>query len=166
LLRDEYEVIMYTHDSHGQADCFNGPPHFDGPGGFGWLAGDDCQVVITGGAYHSQPTNNAPTPCRVAIPALRDSGTPVLIPVYDVVIPPPPGPGPTYHLARIAAFVITGYRLTGSISSGSDLPGSTKSCTGSDRCIIGYFLQDGPIDWDGPIGDPSIQGPVVIRTIG
>jgi Flp pilus assembly protein TadG len=160
-----HEVIIHLHDSHGNALCFNGPPNFDGPGGFGWLDGDDCLVEIDD-TYKGDP-GNQPGDCSSVIPALRDNRTPVVIPIYDTVTPPPPGPGLNYELLRLEVFVVTGYRLTGSpaMTASSSL-GTGASCSGSERCLIGYFLEPGLVDWDGAIGDPSIPGPMVVRTIG
>lgn len=162
-LRD-YETIVYLHDSHGSADCFNGPPHFDGPGGFGWLDGSDCLVEIVDGTYPGDPGNDASQDCRTAIIDAFNSGTPVAIPIFREVV----DTGHlTYTLEGIAAFVVTGYRISGSpnLTEPSKL-GTGNGCVGQERCLIGYFTKALVEDAGGPIGGVPSLGAVVVRTIG
>jgi hypothetical protein len=164
-LRD-YEVIVFTQNTDGDADCFNGPPHFDGPGGFGWLDDPDSECVTEIGEDDTYQggtgTDPPPTQCQDLIRALRLSGTPVAVPIFHDVRPDPPGL--EYDFEGFAAFVITGYRLSGNPTLNEDsILDSGRSCSGSDRCLIGYFTQELV---SGPIGSGPSLGAVVVKTIG
>src|SRR4029079_1412278 len=91
----------------GSAHCNAGPSGADLPGGFGWLdptAGLGCHPRgKTGTTVTTSTGNSIPNPW--ALSTLRN--TVVLIPIYDELTGT--GSNITYHLAKFAAFYITGY---------------------------------------------------------
>jgi hypothetical protein len=162
----EYEVALYTHDSQQSADCWEGPPHFDGPGGFGWLDDEptkDCLVEIDeGGTYESDQGNNVTSQCQDAVIEAFESGTPIPIPIFKEVT----GSGQLeYTLDRVEAFVITGFRISGNPSLNEPSYLTDEECVGQERCLLGYFT-NAVVDWAGPIGTGPISGAVVVKTIG
>ncbi|OLB78113.1 MAG: hypothetical protein AUI14_14160 [Actinobacteria bacterium 13_2_20CM_2_71_6] len=132
------EGILYLHGSHNANTCPAGPSGWDAPGGFGWL--DDptstCTTTVSSsGTYGGNTGNSTSHPCQTAITQAYTTHRAVLLPVYDGV--QGNGSHTTYHLSGFSSFVLTGYRLSGFTAS-SWLTGRNL-CTGSDRCLYGYF---------------------------
>lgn len=156
------EVVVMLHDPNDEAgDCmWNGK---DTSGGFGWLApkSGQCEADLKPDDWvQIKPGSSIPSPeCSTNLSNIRHRV--VDFPVFDCIVGSgvaPTGPPPTtpadacdpktgaaggskswYHLAGWAKFYISGYRLTGSDSGTSSRPGG-KSCSGGQRCIIGWFL--------------------------
>jgi hypothetical protein len=112
------------------------------PGGFGWLQddGNNCQThVDVNNTYGGSTGNAANEECEPAFDASRTNHTVVYLPIFDGVNGN--GANGTYHLAGFAAFIITGGFVKGhgppwnqpSIVSGN------AYCSGSYRCLYGYF---------------------------
>lgn len=118
--------------------------------------------------------------CQTALAAAWSSRTPVLIPVYDCTSNVPScltkypcstcstsGSNADYHLASLAAFVITGYKFPGNTHNGSWLPGSTWAsdppCSGSNSCITGFFTT---ATTSGDLGGSLDTGVEVIKMTG
>jgi Flp pilus assembly protein TadG len=118
----------------GTQDC-TGPSRNVVPGGFGYLATDprECRATsAVGGRSTSSTGNSPPAPCTNADFA-GFVGSTVLLPVFDVA--GGTGSNAWYHVYGYAAFRITGYFL------GGPFAGSSRPCTGNDRCIAGYFTR-------------------------
>lgn len=168
------EVVIMMHDPNNEdRDCgWNGK---DTSGGFGWLApaSGKCEVDLKPDDWAQiKPGASIPSECGTALPQIRHRV--IDLPVFDCIVgsaSAPTGPPPTtpadvcdpksslaggskswYHLAGWAQFYISGYRLTGTDSGTSSRPGG-KSCSGGDRCLIGWFMT-------GTLSDaPSIAAP-------
>jgi hypothetical protein len=156
-----YEGVIKLHDSHGTGTCPAGPSGWDAPGGFGWL--DDptstCTTTVSsGGTYGGDTGNSASHACQDALSNARTAHTTIVLPVYDGV--KGNGANTTYHLAGYAAFVLTGYKLSGSNSESSWLTGRDL-CSGSDRCLYGYFTRAIL-----PLGAPGTGTSYGVTTVG
>jgi hypothetical protein len=156
------DTILYI---HGKANkCKSGPSGSNLDGGFGWTDDDaNCLTTIgSNGTYGSETGVGLPKECKDALAALRASKTPVAIPIFNDLSAKGGSKG-TYTLKGFAAFVITGWSLTG-----KDQPSwlnSGLSCKGSYDCITGYFT-NAVVDWDGSFGTTPVMGAVVIKTVG
>ncbi|TFV89651.1 hypothetical protein E4P38_07120 [Blastococcus sp. CT_GayMR16] len=112
-----------------------GPGHKFLSGGFGWLTTDGastCEATSRVGSWFTSETGNNPSKgCEpVDIDALL--GQTVLLPVFDETRGG--GSGGEYHVFGYVAFKLTGYYFSGGYKG-------TRACSGSDRCIRGYFTQ-------------------------
>jgi hypothetical protein len=155
------ETVLYIHGGSTN----NCPGTATPPGGFGWTApspGTTCTTAIADVTYLGAPgvsTND----CYALFAASRENRTPIYIPVYDSYVGT--GSGVVYHLAGLAAFVVTGWDVgtggstwgTGPSSrkaassiaqadsglSPSDTTYCGKTYTGSssDSCVYGYFTR-------------------------
>jgi Flp pilus assembly protein TadG len=142
------ERVLYLKDNTSPT-CPAGPSGWDAPGGFGWLdspAGTCHTTVSVGGAYDG---NTASGPCQTELGGARADRRVLFLPVYDGV--KSQGANIQYHLAGFAAFVLTGYNLSG-FSAPSSLTGR-QPCSGSQRCLSGWFVRTltaGTGDFGGP----------------
>ncbi|MEV1287635.1 pilus assembly protein TadG-related protein [Micromonospora sp. NPDC049679] len=157
------ERILYLKDNKSQT-CPAGPSGWDAPGGFGWL--DDptgtCNVTVeVDGAYGGNTGNSAPGPCKTALIDARADRRVMYLPVYDGVTGQ--GSNTRYHLAGFAAFVLTGYKLSG-FSAPSSLTGQ-QPCGGSQRCLYGYFTRGLVPTAIGQIGGPEM-GVSIVKLVG
>jgi hypothetical protein len=147
--------------SDGQTDCGQSPPGGDAPGGFGWVDGadEDCRVVVSMGSYGGNTGNNVPKGCQEYLPIAASASTrpAQFVPVYETVTGP--GNNTVYTLRGFAAFVVTGYKLSGE-SQASWLTNSHPCTGGSDRCIYGYFTR-ALIATPGRVGGPDLGGSIV-----
>lgn len=159
----EAERLIYLKDNT-TATCGAGPSGWDAPGGFGWLddATSTCETTVSAtGAYPGNTGNSPSQPCRDALEDLREQRRMTLVPVYDGVLGQ--GADTTYHLAGFAAFVLTGYDLSGP-SQASWLTGR-RSCGTSQRCLFGYFTR-GLVPATGTrIGGPDL-GVSIVNLVG
>jgi Flp pilus assembly protein TadG len=110
-----------------------GPSHNVVPGGFGWLTtnGDCTATSAVGGQSASEPGNNPSKGCSPGDFTAMVNKT-VLLPIFDAA--GGSGSGAWYHVYAYAAFTITGYYFAGQYSL-------NKPCSGSERCISGYFTR-------------------------
>jgi hypothetical protein len=159
-----YEIVIKLHTQ--DPECDGKVPGSDGPGGFGWLDGDDCQVEIEerddGFWYLTDTGDDVPRDCRDRLPGFRENRTVLMMPIFVEVSGV--GANTEYLLESMAAFVLTGYHLPGLPPTPSNLPDSTiTECTGPDHCIYGYFTTDVS---SGPIGPLPGFGVAVLKTIG
>jgi len=81
----------------------------------------------------------------------------IFIPVYTKVTGT--GTNVVFTLKGFAAFVITGYHLSG--FSVSDWLDPKNDCKGSDFCINGYFTQ-GLIPSSGSVGGPNLGATIIV----
>jgi hypothetical protein len=137
---DAAEQVVYLKGSAAARTCPAGPSGWDRPGGFGWLDDPErtCETTVEAdGSFGGNTGDSVSQPCRTALAHQRDERRPSFIPIYDGVIGQ--GANTTYHLAGVASFVLTGYFLSG-VQAESWLTGR-HSCSGSDRCLYGYFTR-------------------------
>jgi hypothetical protein len=158
------ERVIYLKGSDGAATCPAGPSGWDRPGGFGWLddgTGTCTTTVDIDGSFGGNTGNSVSQPCRTALAASRSRRAVALIPIYDGVTGN--GSHTVYHLAGFASFVLTGYHQSG-FSAPSWLTGG-HSCSGSQRCLYGYFTR-GLVPTTGVvIGGPDL-GVSVVNLVG
>jgi hypothetical protein len=144
------EQVLYLKDSRPNGDGSNNTTYCPGnlgdanaPGNWGWLddttGANDCRAVFTTGTTISaDPGNNTPGGCGDLLSSLRAGRQPLLIPLFDNVSGT--GNNTRYHLAGFGAWVVTGYHLTGGGNKESSWLSNRNLCSGSERCIYGYFV--------------------------
>ena len=153
----EGEITIYLHSSEQAGICGAGPAGADLPGGFGWLANDDCEVTITSDDTVSVDTgNDVPNGCDPA--AWQDAI--VVIPIFDSASGT--GAGGEYHIAGFVGFHVTAYRFPGERwPAGFDCP---EAPGGSGACIRGYFTET--TIPDGGFGGGTDYGARIVKMIG
>jgi hypothetical protein len=134
-----------------------GPSGLEVPGGFGWLAGDDDECSATtsvDGTVYSSTGAAVPAVCTPEYFAGLVGET-VLLPIFDES--GDTGSNAWYRIYAYAAFTITGYNFAGQYYT------SPKPCSGSDRCIAGYFTEFvfSTDDWAYDPDAPDLGGRVV-----
>ncbi|GAA4066499.1 pilus assembly protein [Agromyces indicus] len=152
--------ILIRNDTN--ASCPGG-----GPGGFGWLADDNCLVevgddsVVLGTVGNNE--NGTGCPADFAVGLL---GKTILVPLYDSSV----GTGNSasdpvrYTISRFAAFYITGVKPRGG-SSAVYLGGSplTPVFTGNSRGLQGYFVRYVELGEEFELGNGNSTGLMVVR---
>ncbi|CAN7147592.1 pilus assembly protein TadG-related protein [Knoellia sp. LjRoot47] len=151
------EIVIRLH-GNGDSKCAAGPSGADAPGGFGWLSGPGCIATATttnGTDFWApfDPGSSPPSGCSAKIAAARDSGPLIDLPIYNCIrdVPVNPitpatncddghGSNGKYHLAGVARFYVSGYKIGGSDERPSRVTG-TVPCSGNDRCVSGWFVQ-------------------------
>lgn len=153
------ESVIYLHGS--SQTCPAGTSGWDAPGGFGWLDGSNCSTTVSAnGTYGGDTGNGISWPCYNAMYQARVNHTVLLIPIYDGVTGN--GGSTTYHAVGLAAFVITGYNVTGAWAA-SWLTGQ-QWCSGNTKCVYGYFV--GKYVLDNPSLTARGYGVMAIKTVG
>ena len=148
------DQVLTLHSGTGPGTgCTGEPAGSDGPGLFGWTSDPlgTCTTPIINGQYGGSTGTSISQACKLAISADQQNKTLIFIPIYVMV--QNPGNNATYTLRGFAAFVITGYNLPGFFAS--DWLNPANNCSGSNKCINGYFTQ-GLIPTPGPIGGPNL----------
>lgn len=161
-----YDRVMRLHSTKTESDCTGGPAGSDGPGMFGWVDDPDadCSTHVEDEWYDTDTGTDFPSPCEKVLADAWESRTPLYIPIYDNTDEETGSRG-SYHLEGFAAFVVTGYHLTGDPKRGrSDWLNPANDCTGSERCINGFFTQD-LIPGPGTTGGPDM-GLTMIQLTG
>jgi hypothetical protein len=149
--------------------CPNWNGH-DVPGGFGYLANNNCNTIVSQDSWVQIDTGNSlPSGCNLA----QYVGKVIYLPVFDCVMragsqpsgPPPSSPSNVcdygtgnntwYHLSGWAKFYLSGYKVGGSDQVASLVTGNLP-CTGNDRCISGWFLEG--VLQDAPVAGPPAPG--------
>jgi Flp pilus assembly protein TadG len=113
----------------------------DGPGNFGETTptvSGGCTTLISNGTYGGDSGQSNLHNCATTLAADQANKTLVFMPVYSSVTGS--GANLTFTLLGFAAFVITGYHITGSVKA-SDWLNPANNCTGNKFCINGYFTQ-------------------------
>jgi Flp pilus assembly protein TadG len=154
------EVAFHLHEPGGTAGCPAGPAGWDTPGGFGWLnetAGPCMSSMTAGGTYGGDTGVSASQACRTQMALWRTDRTVLYIPIYDAVHGQ--GTGTTYQLAGLAAFVLTGYNLSG--FRAQSWLSDRHLCNGSDRCVYGYFVR-GVLTTPATSGGPDFGASIVM----
>ena len=132
------------------------------PGGFAWVEVNSgtCNraSAVTGvlSQLESDPGNSPPSSCSNA-DFLKLRNTTVLLPIFDVY--GGTGNNAWYRVYGYAAFKITGYYFAGSYNAGTP-------CSGSERCIRGYFtkMTDRAATFTYGAGAPQLGAGVVSLT--
>ncbi|HEY8651472.1 MAG TPA: Tad domain-containing protein [Dermatophilaceae bacterium] len=155
---DGQEIIIQLQGAHATT-CSSWNGH-DVPGGFGYLSSStSCtSVALVGGWIKVDTGNTLPGGCPSMLPYFN---TVIYLPVFDCVatgtVSTPPtgtvtscasgnGNNTWYRIAGYAKFYLSGY-----VTSGSGVPDKNNDrtqtvtpqapCSGSDRCLSGWFLK-------------------------
>lgn len=166
-------VTLTFHDATGTEDC-NAQPGLDEdadgklPGGFGWLdANSACASVLSeGGWADADPGASPSNGCSASEMEDLLLGDPVFIPYFDDVDGiSGMGTKGEYLIAGYGAFSVIGYNFGGPYKE-YRTPLTSLPCSGSTRCVAGYFVQHvvhggGPGDLGG-----TDRGATVIKLIG
>jgi hypothetical protein len=162
----EAQVFLGVHGSTATT-CGAAPPSgWNVPGGFGWLDEDGGSCTFLLGAdlnYGGDPGTAPSEDCKDTLEALRDSHQVIALPIYDGER----GTGATaeYHLYKLAAFVVTGYSLPG-LTVASNVHESFNPCSGSNKCIYGYFVDVNFLPGDVGMDPGADLGLGAVKTIG
>jgi hypothetical protein len=115
-----------------------GAAGWNAPGGFGWLDEvSPCTATVTAnGSIGGSSGVAVSQSCRTVLAATRASHAITYMPIYDGVSGN--GSHVTYHTLGVAAFVITGYSLSG-FSASSWLTGRDDCGGHGAKCLFGYF---------------------------
>jgi hypothetical protein len=127
----------------------------DGPATFGWaqaVAGS-CTLSVTGPTFPEGPGGSVTAACLTAMQNAQQNQIPILVPVYVSVN------ANAFALKGFADFVVTGYNLPPG-SSEPDWLDPANSCTGTDYCVTGYFVQ-GVIPTTGSFAGPNLGASVI-----
>lgn len=127
--------IIYV---HGNAEpCNASTSGYDIPGGFGWLetpTNSECGANIENEWVGVDPGASPSTGCDPVTVFENVFEKVVLIPVFDNDNGLT-GANAEYHMYTYAAFYVTGYYFGSHYKQPADNP----PCSGSDRCIAGWF---------------------------
>jgi len=161
-----FDHILFEHGSQGSktTGC---PPYQpsgqDAPGNFGWTNDSgNCSTVISNGSYGGNTGASASGDCQTVIQTAWANKTIVYLPVYSAISGT--GNNVSYTLLGFAAFVITGYHITGSFKA-DDWLNSANNCKGNNFCIDGYFTQ-GLIPSTGGLGGGNQLGASIVKLTG
>jgi hypothetical protein len=143
------EQVLQIHGSGNS--CSGSPAGWDLPGGFGWLdpdIGQVCKTTVRANGTVSVDTGNSGNDCAAALNAAYTdpNHNPLFLPIYDGY--QSTGNNGSYHIAGFAAFVLTGYRITGGDNQPSLIglsngltQNQAKYCSGSTFCVYGFFTR-------------------------
>jgi Flp pilus assembly protein TadG len=154
-----FDQVLKLHTTSSGTGCPTEPAGADAPGNFGWT--DDsgnCSVTISNSSYGGNTGTSASQDCQTALQNDQANRTLIFIPVYTKVTGN--GTKATFSLKGFAAFVITGYHITGSFKA-SDWLNPKNDCKGSDFCINGYFTQ-GLVPSSGSVGGPNLGASIIV----
>ncbi len=159
LTRVDGEVVygetrtIYFRNSTKAGTCGSGLS-----GGFGWLdAEDGCAATVEDGWADEDPGIDVSQECKDALKELRNKT--LLIPVFNGTNGLG-GANGEYKIWSYVGFVLTGYSFPGT----SHPNGKGAPCSGTDKCIRGYFTEVVAPD-AGPVGDGPDQGVRVVQLV-
>lgn len=138
-----------------------------GPGGFGWLADENCLVEVGEDSVviGTVGNNDVGTGCAEGF-AVGLLGKTILVPLYYLSEGTGSNPNDPvrYTISRFAAFYITGVKPRGG-SSAVYLGGTplTPVFTGSSRGLQGYFVRYVELGEEFEIGNGNSTGLMVVR---
>jgi Flp pilus assembly protein TadG len=137
-----YDQVLNLNNLGNSAGCpqYGEPSGADGAGAFGWTNDPTGTCSLTLPGSFSSPGVSASQACKTALAADWANRTLVLVPVYTSVSGT--GNNALYTLKGFAAFVVTGYQLSG--FDEPDWLNSANNCkdsNGKAKCIEGYFTQ-------------------------
>jgi Flp pilus assembly protein TadG len=118
--------------------CAAEPTGADGPGTFGWAAGEtgSCTLPVDGATFPASTAASVTPACETALRNAQQGRIPIVVPVY-ISLNSAAG---TFALDGFADFVVTGYNLPPGFSA-ADWLDPANTCTGTDYCVTGYFVQ-------------------------
>ena len=126
---------------HGQQspDCHSSSSGQDLPGGFGWLDtdGNECAAATVVGAMSTADPGSSPSNGCDPQDLADMMGTVQVIPYFDISTGN--GNNASYRVYGYGALYITGYYFAGQYKAKS-LVTNSYPCSGSSRCLEGYFL--------------------------
>ncbi|MCL1594195.1 MAG: pilus assembly protein TadG-related protein [Actinomycetia bacterium] len=159
-----YPTAPQTVFFHGSEEsCHASPSGQDLPGGFGWLeAPSVCEANIDAGGWVGIDPGASPSRGCDPVDLENIVGTVQLIPYFDDIVGV--GSGAQYHVAGFGALYVTGYNFAGRFKERSTWDGA-QVCTGEDRCLEGYFIDDWVVEGGTPGGGTDF-GVVVIGFVG
>lgn len=179
------EIIIGLQGTASSHDCSTWNGH-DGPGGFGYLNATACAAVAAVDGWIQVDTGNTmPSGCALSpyfnkviyLPVFdcmttSVGGSPTWTPVPGSTCTTGSGSNTWYHITGYAKFYLSGYKTGGgsSTEAGRTNPLAIPSlpCTGSDRCLSGWFLRglvDAPPAPPLPPGAPPL-GAYTIKLAG
>ncbi|MFC5789377.1 TadE/TadG family type IV pilus assembly protein [Agromyces tardus] len=130
------------------------------PGGFGWLPSLDCSIYIdVNDPWVDSKTGNSNTGtgCTDSYMATLVGQT-VFIPIYDDFVGS--GTNVKFHIAKFAAFKITGFKISG---SNAYTDSAAPRCNGACRGIQGYFMKFVSVSDAFELGPGSDLGAKIVR---
>ena len=157
----EDTIYLSKSSSNVPVDCTNQSNNLT-PGGFGWLRTDGtttCQSTSAiNGDVPVSTGNSVPSGCSPAYLKTLLNAT-ILLPLFDAETGT--GNNATYRIYGYAAFKLTGYNFGGLYKEPNPAP-----CSGSERCVRGYFVKyvdlSGAFNYDG--GAPNLGSTAVSLT--
>ncbi|HET7659628.1 MAG TPA: hypothetical protein VFK66_04500, partial [Oryzihumus sp.] len=175
---NEIIIDLQNPGPHPAYECPTWNGH-DTAGGFGYLTANSCHAVVTTGGWVQVDTGNN-SPCDMS----QFFNKIIYLPVFDCVLQSGsvPSGAPTaamdcasgagsntwYHIQGFAKFFLSGYKTSGSDQMARTATG-TVPCSGSDRCLSGWFLQGlvdaSQISPPTPPGSPSF-GAYAVQVAG
>ncbi|MEE8331113.1 MAG: Tad domain-containing protein [Acidimicrobiia bacterium] len=152
--------LFVFHQGNQGRTCDHSNSGFDLPGGFGWLDTDagPCRSLFTAGEWSdgvdpgSSPSSSC-TPAAIADALLNKVS---FLPYYEEK--QSTGNNGSYLVSSLGAFWITGYNFGGGFKE----PSTDPPCTGTTRCIEGYFIK--ATTSDGDPGGPN-RGASIVKLI-
>jgi len=146
-----FDQVLTLNPGNG-AGCVTEPAGADGPGTFGWAqaAPGSCTLPISGPTFPESAGAAVTAACQTALQNAQRDQIPILVPVYVSLNTA----SNTYALKGFADFVVTGYNLGPGFSE-PDWLDPANTCTGTNDCVTGYFVQ-GVIPSTGSFAGPSL----------
>ena len=137
---DEYTI--FTRGSQVHASCVSRPFGWQAAGAFAWIDGDaDCHTTVPRTRVlrgTTDPGNVPPAGCGALLHAARDNRTVIYVIVHDGRRSR--GGAIQYRAAALAPFVVTGFSYPDDGAPSWSDPTGDLPCSGTDRCISGFFV--------------------------
>lgn len=153
-----FDQVLTLNPGNGSG-CATEPAGDDGAGTFGWAADatGNCTLPVSGPSFPGSAGDSMSPSCQAALQNAWQDQIPIPVPVYASF----DDAADTYALQGFADFVVTGYNLPG--FEAQDWLDSTNSCSGTNYCLNGYFVQ-GLIPSTGSITGPSLGAFIIDLT--
>jgi hypothetical protein len=137
---DEYTI--YTRGTQVHANCVTRPAGWQAAGPFAWIDGDaECHTTVPENRVlvrATDPGNVPPAGCGDLLRAARDNRTVIYVIVHDGRRNR--GGNTQYRAASLAPFVVTGFFYPDDSAPSWSDPSGDLPCSGTDRCISGFFV--------------------------
>jgi hypothetical protein len=152
--------LFVFHEGNQGRTCDHSNSGFDLPGGFGWLDADagPCRALFQTGEWKDgvDPGSSPSATCTPAHIADAFLNKPAFLPYYEDKLQQ--GNNGSYLVSGLGAFWITGYNFGGQFKE----PSNDPPCSGTTRCIAGYFLST--TTSEGEPGGPD-RGASIVKLI-
>jgi Flp pilus assembly protein TadG len=154
-----FDQVLSLNPGNGTG-CATEPAGADGTNTFGWAADatGDCTLPVTGPTFPEGTGTSVTAACLTVLQNAQQTQIPILVPVYVSLNTA----ANSYALQGFADFVITGYNLAPGFSE-PDWLNPANTCTGTNYCLNGYFVQ-GVIPSTGSFAGPSLGASVIDLT--